>query len=408
MRRFCRIGGQPSGHTWARVRPVESAPPFASPVSMPAFLSSRPYRALVVLGLVSLVVACGKKGGAEGDKGGQPPATVTTAQVQPVRWSDELKALGTANARESVTITASVSQTIASVEFDSGQYVKKGQPLVTLVQGQQAANVVQAQAQLRNAEQLYERSRKLAEQQLIARADLDTQRSTLEAARAQVATQRATVADRVIRAPFSGVLGLRLVSAGSLVTLGTPITTLDDVSLIKLDFTFPESALSQLALGQRVNARSEAWPGETFVGTVASIDSRVDPVSRAITVRAEIPNADGRLRPGMLLDVGVERATRDTLAIPELALQQNGAVASVFRVEPGNQVKEVPVKIGSRRFGEVEVVSGLKPGDRIVVEGTVKLRDGSKIKDVGAKATTDQDGARSGDGADGARPAKEG
>src|SRR4249919_1773860 len=101
---------------------------------MPALLSSRPYRALVVLGLVSLVVACGKKGGAEGDKGGQPPATVTTAQVQPVRWSDELKALGTANARESVTITASVSQTIASVEFDSGQNVKKGQPLVTLVQ----------------------------------------------------------------------------------------------------------------------------------------------------------------------------------------------------------------------------------------------------------------------------------
>lgn len=373
---------------------------------MPVFLSSRPHRVLLVLGLASLLAACGK-GDAEGGKGGQPPATVSTLQVRPVRWSDELKALGTANARESVTITASVSQTIASVEFDSGQYVKKGQALVTLVQGQQAANVAQAQAQLRNAEQLYERNRKLADQQLISRADLDTQRSALEAARAQVATQRATVADRVIRAPFSGVLGLRLVSAGSLITPGTPITTLDDVSLIKLDFTFPESALSQLAVGQRVNARSEAWP-ETFVGTVASIDSRVDPVSRAITVRAEIPNPDGRLRPGMLLDVGLERAARDTLAIPELALQQNGTVSSVYRVEPGNQVKEVPVKIGSRRFGEVEIVSGLKPGDRIVVEGTVKLRDGAKIRDVGAKAAAGKDGARPGDGADGTRPAKGG
>ncbi|GAB3104839.1 efflux RND transporter periplasmic adaptor subunit [Lysobacter terrae] len=367
---------------------------------MPVFPLSRPLRILVALALVSLVAACGK-GDAEGGKGsGQPPAAVTTMQLQPVRWSDELTALGTAHARESVTITASVSQTIASVEFDSGQYVAKGQPLVTLVQGQQAASVAQAQAQLRNAEQLYERNRRLAEQQLISRADLETQRTALEAARAQVATQRATVADRVIRAPFAGVLGLRLVSAGSLVTPGTPITTLDDVSLIKLDFTFPEAALSQLAVGQRVNARSDAWPGETFVGTVASIDSRVDPVSRAVTVRAEIPNADGRLRPGMLLDVGVERASRDTLAIPELALQQNGNIASVFRVESGDQVKEVPVKIGSRRYGEVEIVSGLKRGDRIVVEGTVKLRDGAKIKDTGAKATAD-DAPANGGSADG-------
>lgn len=378
---------------------------------MPAFPHPRPYRLLLVLGLAGLLAACGKgEGGAGAGKGGQPPATVTTLELQPVRWSDELKALGTANARESVTITASVSQTIASVEFDSGQYVKKGQPLVTLVQGQQAAGVAQAQAQLRNAEQLFDRNRRLADQQLISRADLETQRTALEAARAQVATQRATVADRVIRAPFAGVLGLRLVSAGSLVTPGTPITTLDDVSLIKLDFTFPESALSQLAVGQRVNARSEAWPGETFTGTVASIDSRVDPVSRAVTVRAEVPNADGRLRPGMLLDVGVERAARDTLAIPELALQQNGTQSSVFRVAAdGASVKEVPVKIGARRFGEVEVLEGLKRGDRIVVEGTVKLRDGAKIKDVGEKGRDEAGkGDAKGDDASPAKPAREG
>lgn len=344
-------------------------------------------RAIVSMVLVSALAACGKDDANAGR--GQPPATVTTMRVQPVRWSDELEALGTANARESVTVTASVSQTIASVEFDSGQYVKKGQSLVTLTQSQQVAGVAEAQADLRDMEQRYARSRQLADQQLISRADLDTQRAAVEAARARVATQRATVADRVIRAPFAGVLGLRLISAGSLVTPGTPITTLDDVSVIKLDFTVPESGLSQLAVGQRVNARSSAWPGETFAGKVASIDSRVDPVSRAVTVRADIPNPEGKLRPGMLLDVGVERASRDTLAIPELALQQNGAVASVFLVGAGEQVKEVPVKIGARRLGEVEIVEGLKAGDRIVVEGTVKLRDGAKIKDVGAKPATD-------------------
>ena len=341
--------------------------------------------ALVFLLSVFLLSACGRDDADAGHE--QAPATVTTQRLQPVRWSDEMKALGTAHARESVTITASVTQTIASVEFDSGQYVEKGQPLVNLVQGQQAAGVAEAEAGLRDAEQLYERNRRLAEQQLIARASLDTQRAALEAARARVATQRATVADRTIRSPFAGVLGLRLVSAGSLVAPGTPITTLDDVSTIKLDFTVPEAQLSLLRPGQRIVARSEAWPGETFAGAIATLDSRVDPASRAVTVRAELPNPDGRLRPGMLLEVGIERAARDALAIPELALQQNGARSSVFRVEAdGATVKEVPVRTGARRFGEVEIVSGLKPGDRIVVEGTVKLRDGAKIRDLGAAA----------------------
>lgn len=351
--------------------------------------TDRRYAAILALGLsLAGLTACGK--GDDKAGGGQPPATVTTTRLQPVRWSDELTALGTAKARESVDITASVTQTVASVDFDSGQYVKRGQGLVTLTQGEQSAGVAEAQASLRDAEQLYERNRRLADQQLIARSELETQRTALEAARARVAVQRATVADRVIRAPFDGVLGLRLVSAGTLVTPATPITTLDDVSLIKLDFTFPESALSQLAAGQRINARSDAWPDQMFAGTVTTIDSRIDPVTRAVMVRAEIPNPDGKLRPGMLLEVGVERASRDTLAIPELALQQSGANASVFRVEAGNKVKQVPVKIGARRRGEVEILSGLKAGDRIVVDGTVKLRDGSTIQDVTPQQATAQ------------------
>ena len=337
---------------------------------------------LAIAAIAAVLPAC-KKG--DDASRGQPPATVTTQVVQPVRWSDELTALGTANARESVTVTASVSQTIASVDFDSGQFVRKGQPLVTLVQGQQAAGVAEAQAALRNAEQLFERSRKLADQQLISRADLETQRTSLEAARARVATQRATVADREIRAPFDGVLGLRLVSAGSLVTPGTAITTLDDVSQIKLDFTVPENALSLLEVGQRVNAHRSAWPDDTFVGEIATIDSRIDTGSRAVTVRALVPNPDGKLRPGMLLDVGVERAARNALAIPELSVQQSGAQSSVFVVQ-GDTVKEVPVKTGARKPGQVEIVSGLNAGDRIVIEGTVKLRDGSKIKDMTPKA----------------------
>lgn len=338
--------------------------------------------ALALLMLGATLAACGKQEDA-GRK--PPPATVTTMRVQPVRWSDELTALGTAKARESVTITASVSQTVAEVKFESGDFARRGQPLVTLTQSQQSASAAAAEAEVRDAEQLYERNRRLAEQQLISRASLDTQRAALEAARARLAAERATVADRVIRAPFDGVLGLRLVSPGTLVTPGTPITTLDDVSLIKLDFTVPESALSQVAVGQRIHARSDAWPNATFDGLVTTVDSRVDPVTRAVTARAEIPNPDRRLRPGMLLEVGVERSARQTLAIPELAVEQSGTQARVFRVE-GDKVKEVPVELGARRRGEVEVLSGLKAGDRIVVEGTVKLRDGASVRDVGAGA----------------------
>jgi membrane fusion protein (multidrug efflux system) len=279
-----------------------------------------------------------------------------------------------------VTLTASVGQTIASLDFDSGQFVKKGQPLATLTQGAQNANVAAAEADLRNAEQLYARNRTLAAQQLIAGADLATQKAVLDAARAQVAAQRAAVADHVIRAPFDGVLGLRLVSVGSLVSPGTAITTLDDVSLIKVDATFPESALPQLKVGQKVSARSDAWPGETFSGTITAIDARIDPVSRSIMIRAEIPNPDGKLRPGMLLQVDVERSTRQALAIPEIALMQNSSQSSVFRVDAsGEKVAQVPVKMGDSRDGMVEILDGLAAGDRIVAEGTVKLRDGSKI-----------------------------
>ncbi len=349
---------------------------------MPSF--SRPASSLVLAACVALG-ACGEKEDAGRQ---QPPATVTTQVVAPVRWSDELTALGTAKARESITVTASVSQTIASVDFESGDFVRRGQPLVTLTQSQQSASVAAAQAELRDAEQLYERNRKLAEQQLISRASLDTQRAALEAARARLESERATMADRVIRAPFDGVLGLRLVSAGALVTPGTPITTLDDVSLIHLDFTLPESALSQVAIGQRIRAHSDAWPAETFEGIVTTVDSRVDPVTRAVTARAELPNPLRKLRPGMLLEVDVERGARQTLAIPELALQQSGTQASVFRVEDG-AVKQVPVTVGARRRGEVEILSGLKPGERIVVEGTVKLRDGAKVKDLSAQGIAD-------------------
>ena len=340
---------------------------------------------------VSALVACSKPAAVGPDKGGAP-ATVTTIVIKPAMWTDTIEAIGTAHANESVTITAKVSETVERVEFESGALVRAGQVLVTLSNKSDLAGLNAAAASYRDAEQLFERQQALAARQLIAASAMDTQRAARDAAKARMDQVRASLSDRVITAPFDGVLGPRQVSRGSLVTPGTVIATLDDVSLIKLDFSVPERALSALANGQPVIAHSEAYPDQTFDGTITSLDSRVDPVTRAINVQAQIANPERKLRPGMLLDVAVQRSGRQALQVPELALQQVGQQSFLFRVGAENKVEQVPVTIGSRKPGLVEIVDGVKAGDRVVVEGTVKLHAGSKIVEADAAATPSKRG----------------
>lgn len=333
-----------------------------------------------VLGL--LLSACGKDQAAAKKQGSDRPVTVTTTVVRPRAFNDTLQALGTAQARESVTITAKVSDVVTRLAFDSGQRVHAGQLLADMNSRAQQADVAAAEAALRDAEQQLRRGGELARQQLIARGQYDTLRANRDAAAASVQAKRASVADRTIAAPFAGVLGLRQVSLGALVSPGMVITTLDDDSTIKLDFTLPEAALSSLAIGQSITASSDAWAGTNFEGRIANIDSRVDPDTRAVRVRAELPNPDGKLRPGMLLRVQVQLPPRQALLLPELAVQQEAEQGSVFRVV-GDKVAQVPVKLGTRQDGLVEIASGLKAGDRVVVEGTAKLHDGSHVVEAG-------------------------
>lgn len=342
--------------------------------------------ALCVLLCPIVLTACGN-GGADKKGGGNAPATVTTVVLQPSSWTDTIDAIGTAHANESVTMTAKVSETVQRVDFESGDLVHAGQVVVTLSNAANLADLNEAAANYRDAEQSFERQQTLIARQLVAASTLDTLHAARDAAKARMDQVRASLSDRVITAPFDGVLGLRQVSPGSLVTPGTVIATLDDVSVIKLDFSVPERELPALAKGQPVIARSEAYPDKSFDGTIASLDSRVDPVTRAITVQAQIANPERKLRPGMLLDVAVQRPARDTLQVPELALQQVGQQAFLFRVGADDKVEQVPVTIGARRPGAVEILDGVKAGDRVVVEGTVKLHPGSKI----VEATADPD-----------------
>ena len=337
--------------------------------------------------LASLALAgCGaddKAGGQRGGGGG-PPAVVRTQVLQPSEWSDGLEAIATARAKNSVTITASVSETIDRVHFDSGDVVRAGQVLVTLSGREQRATIAAAEAEYRSAQTLFARQEELARKQLIAASQFDAQRAMRDAARARLEQMRAQLGDRAIVAPFAGVLGLRQVSPGALVTPGTVITTLDDVGAIEVDFSVPERQLDAIKVGMPVEATSPAYPGETFRGQVVALDPRVDAATRALGARAEFANPDHRLRPGMLLAARVELATRQALQLPELAVQQVGQQAFVFRANADGTVAQAPVTLGARRPGWVEITGGVKPGDRIVVEGVVKLRDGAKFAEAEA------------------------
>lgn len=341
---------------------------------------------ILVLGLA--LAGCGDDGKEAGKGGGDRPTTVTTTVVQPRPWNDTVQALGTVRAHESVTVTAKVSETVERVHFDSGDVVARGEPLVTLSGRQQHAALAEAQASANEAQRLLKRQEELASQQLIARASLDSQRATRDAANARVAQIRANLGDRVVRAPFSGVLGMRQVSPGALVTPGTVVTTLDDISRVYVDFPVPEAALGQVAAGQRVSGTSVAWPDRAFEGTVATVDSRLDEATRAVTVRGEFPNADRALRPGMLLQVTLRRPERQALLLPEIAVVQVGNASYVFRVGADGTADRADVKVGVRRDGLAEIVEGLKAGDRVVVDGTGKLRPGAKVVEGGPASST--------------------
>jgi len=339
------------------------------------------------VGLV-LVLLAGCKGEPQAARRQGADVPVTAQVVESAAWSDTLQALGTARARESVTITAKVSEIIERVHFESGQQVAAGTPLVTLRGLAQQAALTQAQATFAEADQLYKRQRELAQQRLVASSTLDTQKAIRDSAEARVAEMQSEIGDRSVRAPFAGVLGIRQVSPGSLVTPTTAIATLDDIERMHVDFQVPEAELSSLANGNKVEATSVAWPGRTFEGEVSTIDARVDPSTRAVTVRADFANGDHALRPGMLLDVRIYRPERQALVVPEIAVVQVGRDSYVYRLKADSTVERADVVTGARRAGVVELKRGIQAGERIVVDGTGKLRPGLKV-DARAVAPVD-------------------
>ena len=327
----------------------------------------------------------GAPGGAAGFASQQAPL-VAVGEVRREQLYDTVQAIGTAQANESVTVTAKVTDTVRSVDFEDGDYVEAGAVLVQLTNQEEQALLAEARANLDDAESQLRRVENIAARGLTAESELDIARSRAAASEARLDSVVARLRDRLIQAPFSGVLGFRQVSPGTLISPNTPITTLDDISIIKLDFTVPETFLGAMQPGAAVRAQSVSYPGREFEGIVRTVGSRVDPVTRAIQVRAHIPNEDRALRPGMLLSVRVVMAERSSLVVPENAVYQIQDRAYVYRVDAEMTAREQQIQVGDRRFGVVEVLGGLEEGDRIVTEGIVKLRDGMRVRVQGAQS----------------------
>ncbi|WP_218396271.1 efflux RND transporter periplasmic adaptor subunit [Alteromonas lipotrueae] len=311
-------------------------------------------------------------------KGGSLATTVKTILVEQGAMAITIEALGTARANESIAVTAQVTETVRSVNFEDGDSVKAGQVLIQLNNNEELARVAELRANIDEAKRQYTRIFNLRESSAASEQLLDEQQARVKGLEAQLDIAEAQVDDLQIRAPFSGVLGARQVSIGSLVQPAGVITTLDDISVVKVDFSIAENQLASVAKGQKVSATSVAYPGEMFSGEITHIDTRLDPISRAISVRAIIDNKDQRLRPGMLLTIVVEKRVLDTLILPEKALVPVQDIQYVYVVE-GDVAHQREVVIGERRPGIVQIVSGLKAGDEVITEGTLRVRDQSAV-----------------------------
>lgn len=306
-----------------------------------------------------------------------PGVIVSEARVEPFPLSAE--ALGNARANEAVDIRPEITAAITGIYFEEGQLVEKGDVLVVLENSRPLADLAAAKAALVDSESQWRRSSELFKTQVISESQLEQLEARRDADLAAVNAAESRLNQTVLRAPFDGQLGLRRVSMGSIVSPVTIITTLDDTSRIKLDFDVPEVFMARLEKGLMVTARSAAWPDLEFSGEVISIDTRVDPISRTVTVRALLPNESTHLRPGMFLTVSLLKDDVRSLMIPEEALVPERSKQFVFVVDGEGIVERLEVQTGRRRPGQVEILHGLQPGDRVITEGTQKARPGQPV-----------------------------
>ena len=336
---------------------------------------------LLIVGAAASLAACGSGGAEKGRE--RPPPLVKAEPASTMQFADVIEAIGTANANEQVTLAAPVTERIVRLNFDDGSFVRAGQVVAVLQQAEQSAQLNEAQARSRETQQQLGRITELKQRGFATQSNYDAQLAAAQAARAQAQQVRAQIGDRVVRAPFSGWVSLRNISVGAIASQGTEIATISDLSTIKLDFTVPETMLSAIRPGLQIEARAAAYPDQPFRGQIHTIDPVIDPNTRAVKVRARLPNPDRLLRPGMMLTVNIQNQPRMSLSVPELAVIGEGESRFVYILDDQGKARRTAVRAGVRSAGRVEILEGLRPGQRVITEGVVKVADGMQVRLAG-------------------------
>lgn len=351
---------------------------------------------LVAVSVVG-VLGCERADGGADAQQGPPPAVVETVVVEPEDVRDVLEFVGQLDSAYSVVLAPEVSGVVERIAFEEGTLVEKGEPLIYLRDAEQRARVREAEANLSLTRSQYQRAQELAEQRATSVAGLDRARAEFEIAAARLDLAKVELARTVVRAPFDGMVGARLVSPGERVSPGSDrsfgggdgggpgpsgLVRIDSLDEMELVFTLPETVMALAREGLDVELEVSPHPGEKFPGTVYFIDPRVDAISRRVLVKARVPNPEHKLRPGLFAELEVEISSREgALMVPEDAVVYGREGVYVWRIEDAQAV-QVPVEIGVRQPGRVELRSGVRAGDRIVSAGTHKLRVGSPVRDL--------------------------
>ncbi len=344
----------------------------------------------------------------EAKKGPGGPVPVEVIELVPQRAVEELQAVGTLRSNQSVILRTEVTGRVATIGFRDGTTVKQGQLLVGLDASLNEAEVAQAKAELELAHANLKRTADLASKNFVSGSAQDTAESNVQVLAAKLQLAQARLAKMRVLAPFDGVVGIRSISVGDVVRDGTDLVNVEDIRRLKVDFRLPERTFTQIKVGQPVDVNTDALPNARFVGRVEAINPRIDTGGRSLEVRAELPNSEGRLRPGMFARVRVIVGDRaDALLVPEESIVPQGDSFAIYRVVDG-AARRVPVTLGVRRAGLVEVIGPVTAGDQVVTAGVRIQRDGQPVRVVntqrGADAAQARNDAAKGDAV--AAPAK--
>ncbi|MDX2167007.1 MAG: efflux RND transporter periplasmic adaptor subunit [Deltaproteobacteria bacterium] len=342
-----------------------------------------PSRLLLALTLAAAASGCGRSADSATTKAGPPPVSVEVVAVPREPIVDIVDLVGQLEAEESVELKPETSGVVRSVAFEDGDEVAAGALLFELRDDEERAKLHEAEAKLTLAEDELGRTRQLAAQKTVSPSELDRAIANAEAARARRDLAQVELDRMHIRAPFDGVLGAREVSPGDRVSKTTKLVRIDAVRRLRLLFTVPETVLNVAHTGNTVAIAVAPYPGEQFPGSIYYVAPTLDPVNRRLALKAWVPNAEHRLKPGLFANIRLEVARReDALVVPESSVAYDADGVFVWRVTPARSVERVPVELGIRQGGRVEIAHGLTAGDRIVAAGTHKVAPGVTIQEV--------------------------